>query len=105
MVGFPRLIHGYFLWGTVYHPAVEDPQVPVDCLLSLRGQKQGNSPFPSLPLLLPVVVWCGAGAEEEREPSLVEQDTWARRPRAADGTVLAALRAAGSCNVGSVAGG
>lgn len=43
MVGFPRLIHGDVLRGSLHHPPVEDPQVPVDCLLPLQHQKQGNA--------------------------------------------------------------
>lgn len=38
------------------------------------GVKNKVTP-PSLPLLLPVMVWCGGGGEEEQEPSLVDQDT------------------------------
>lgn len=35
VVGFPRLLHGHFLWGSLHNPPVENSQVPVDCVLPL----------------------------------------------------------------------
>lgn len=35
VVGFPRLLHGHFLWGSLHNPPVENSQVPVDRVLPL----------------------------------------------------------------------
>lgn len=35
VVGFPRLLHGHFLWGSLHNPPVENSQIPVDCVLPL----------------------------------------------------------------------
>ena len=57
VVGFPGLLHGDFLRRPLHHLALEDAQVPVDRLLPLRGQNEGNArpgrllPAPAPPLL------------------------------------------------------
>jgi hypothetical protein len=43
VVGFLGLLHGDFLRGPLHHLALADAQVPVDRLLPLRGQDEGNA--------------------------------------------------------------